>query len=721
MSSCRTPSTTDADLQAEETLLLDIGSEYSWSWLRHSFLRWTLALMTGIALADHLPAYTRMEGLAVWATLVVLLVGCHVLRKSRLFGVMACVAMAWGGAWLYQGVAPADAACLDETERDYRLVLLENPSKRGKCLKSRAQLLATTLSDEVRLLPARPECVLYLPADTASAALRRGDVLWVHTALEQPTGRGNPDEWDYGQYLRRKGSVGLAFVAPGAWQRVERWQHPSWRMRADWLRDSLVATYSRWGLSEEAQSVLAAQTLGDRQTMDADLRATYQKAGASHVLALSGLHVGLLAWLLTLLFRPLVRLCGRLAPLIFSFELLLLWLFTWLTGCSASAVRAATLFSLLLLATFPHRQRLHSEALMATACWMLLFCPTWLFDIGFQLSFAAVASLLWLHPLILPLWQPRHPFLCQVWQLLSVTLAAQLGTAPLVIYYFSSFPIYFLISNLWVVPWTSVLLLGAGLLWLLTPFPSLAHRWAEVLQVLVDMQHTLLREVGSWPMAGWGPLYIDKVGLCLAYLLVAALGWMLCRRHARSVWSVLACCGGLMLYATWQQIESRPERSLCFYNVRSCPSVYCLASDGRSWLACADSLSESDALARALDAHWTRRHLAPPLRLPTRYQADGVWWERGVLTYGGRRVCLLSDHRWQGWQSPSPLPVDYLLVTAGYRGTLAQLQPLFQIGTVVLHASLSGRRQEALEAECRQLGLPLHNLARQGALCVPLP
>lgn len=645
----------------------------------------------------------------------------HALRWGRAFGVTALLWLFLLGGWSLSLARLAVAHDLPATPRDYRVQLLDTPGEHERSRSCRVRLLAE--GDGATFHPCRGHavCLCYFPKDSLTALLRRGDCLWMRTTLEAPATRGNPDEFDYPSYLLRRGVGSTAYVARGHWHPVSALVPLSWRLRADNLRDSLTATYARWGFRGELLAVLSALTLGDKSGIGQQLRQTYQVAGASHVLALSGLHVGLLALLLSWLCLPLVCRVGWLRYPAAAASVLLLWLFAWMTGGSASAVRATLMFSLLLLAAFPFRERLTSEVLAATAFWMLVFRPWWLYDVGFQLSFAAVAALLWLQPLIVALWCPRSVALQRLWQLAGVATAAWLGTAPLVLYYFSSLPLHFLLANLWIVPWTLLILLSTALLWLLFPFPLLHQAWCVVVQTLVEAQHVSLRHIGSLPGASWQGLYIDKVELVLLYLLLGALGWLLLRRAYRPLQTVCGLLLLLLLYGGWAYASRRPQRSLCFYNVRHAPVVHCLAADGRSWLVCADSLADVDRLSRTLSAHWLRLRLQPPVRLTDSGEAPGLHLSDGLLTYGHCRVCLLSDYRWRGRRVASPLPVDYLLVTSTYRGTLSEVQPLFNLREVVLDPSLSPRRRALLAEECRRLHLSCHDLDSQGALLVPLP
>ncbi|EJW92796.1 competence protein, partial [gut metagenome] len=174
--------------------------------------------------------------------------------------------------------------------------------------------------------------------------------------------------------------------------------------------------------------------------------------GASHVLALSGLHVGLIYGLLWFLFTPLWKHKRYLKIPLIGFILFSLWSFAFFTGFSISVVRAVLMCSLFLLLSFRAEPVLSTDTLLATAFFMLFCAPHWLFDVGFQLSFSAVFAILIIQPRLYALIQVRSCCLRKIWGLLTVSIAAQLGTAPLVLFYFKHFSTHFLLTNLWVIP-----------------------------------------------------------------------------------------------------------------------------------------------------------------------------------------------------------------------------------------------------------------------------
>ncbi len=259
-------------------------------------------------------------------------------------------------------------------------------------------------------------------------------------------------------------------------------------------QERLLQPFERLNLSKEEKSVLATITLGYRAGMDREVRKRFSATGVAHLLAVSGFHVAIVCGFLSLLlsFLPKNGFCKWVKYLLL---LVLLWTFVAITGLAPSAIRAGLMLTFYLTGRTIRRKSDGYNTLAASAFCMLVFNPLYLFDIGFQLSYLAVLSILYLQPRLQNLVPVRNPLLAVTWGWLTLTLAAQAGTALLCVYYFRQFSLVFLCTNL---PLTllATLLIPAGLLWILLPagFPGY-----EQLQLLVEkMTHSLLWIVDSF-------------------------------------------------------------------------------------------------------------------------------------------------------------------------------------------------------------------------------
>lgn len=283
-------------------------------------------------------------------------------------------------------------------------------------------------------------------------------------------------------------------------------------------REKLLERYRQQGLEDDAYALVAAMTLGDKTAIDKDLRQTYNISGAAHVLALSGLHMGIIYAALTLLTFGRRRRIVTQALIVIA-----LWAFVFLVGMPASAVRAAAMLSLYALLTLGYREKASINALAFTALVMLSISPYTLFDVGFQMSFLAVLSILvWtpvLNDWVSPTLQRRWPPLRWAWGLTAVTLAAQLGVAPLIAYYFGRISTYFLLSSFVAIPAVTVIV-WLALATLLVPGLT------PVLTAVTNGLNACLDAISRLPGANIEGLRPTLLQVCLTYVLILCVYWM---------------------------------------------------------------------------------------------------------------------------------------------------------------------------------------------------
>lgn len=287
-------------------------------------------------------------------------------------------------------------------------------------------------------------------------------------------------------------------------------------------RAKLLDRLSESGVDGSAYAVVAAMALGDKSQLTRELRDAYAISGASHILALSGLHLGIIYTLLSLLLsRRRWQMVSQIVIIVS------IWLFVFLVGLSASVVRSAVMVSIYALLSLGHRYKLSVNTLAFAAIVMLLFNPMALFDVGFQLSFMAVLTILLFYPLLESLWS--QPFLLDhrlfrwLWTMLSVSCAAQIGVAPLIAYYFGRISCYFLLANLVVVP-AAALILYLSLAVLL--IPSLAY----LLIYIVDTLNQLLVSIAALPGASIEGLHPTPLQVWMMYVIIFAVYLLLIRR-----------------------------------------------------------------------------------------------------------------------------------------------------------------------------------------------
>lgn len=339
--------------------------------------------------------------------------------------------------------------------------------------------------------------LLTLQKDSLSPSLETDDTYRVTSSLQSISPPQNPHQFNYKRYLekqhiyhrlstRRPLLFPLPEIAP-----------PSLTGRAAVFREKIKAALEKNGFKGDELAVINALLLGQRQDISEDLYNNYTHAGAIHILAVSGLHVGIIVLIFSFLLKPLERLKHGKKLKVFLL-IAFLWIFAVIAGLSASVVRAVTMFSFIAWALHMKRTTNIYNILAVSVCLLLLVKPMFLFDVGFQLSYIAVFAIVWIQPALYSLWKPPYKIPDFFWKLLSVTLAAQLGVLPLSLYYFHQFPGLFFVANLVIIPVLG-LILGLGIavivLALLRALPAFAgDAYLFIIKIMNDFISLIARQ-----------------------------------------------------------------------------------------------------------------------------------------------------------------------------------------------------------------------------------
>jgi len=277
--------------------------------------------------------------------------------------------------------------------------------------------------------------------------LKVGDLVLIEGRLTKPRKALNPYAFDYSKYLKKKGIRYLIYVNKA----LTMENHESIKTFFLNIKTSIINDFEKSGISGDELAVLKALTLGDKSDLNFNLKQAYTNAGVMHVLAVSGLHVGIIFLILNqfLGFMDVKYILKWVKTILI---LAVVWSFALLTGFTPSVQRASWMFSFIILAKAMKRNSSIINSISASAFLLMLFEPYVIFDLGFQLSYSAVLGIVLIYPIVYPMILFRSKLMSKVWGLSLVSLSAQLATLPISIYYFHQFPNLFLAMNLFVIP-----------------------------------------------------------------------------------------------------------------------------------------------------------------------------------------------------------------------------------------------------------------------------
>lgn len=495
----------------------------------YTFLRIAICLLVGICIGD---ATADAVPVALWRWLFVgllsLLVLLHMSKRLEIMQTLLIfgIVMA-GGAWRIASYENSLRCAFTGEEEVYEAVVVSLPIKKLRSMKCELAVVSG------RLAGYRLNAYFQNPNSLNHIVIGDGiEAQSVFSGFDDTYAQRGGFDWRRQRMVR--GIVARTFVASDKWKRAEVSLEAMPRidrlaLSLQSLRYDLLSRLQGSALSEDSYATIAAMTLGDKTGVSAELRDTYSKAGVSHVLALSGLHLGIIYAMIALLLGRRRNTMGGLL-----ITLLLVWTFALMVGMSPGIVRSAAMFSVYASMTFLQRDYLTANSLALAASVMLLASPAMLWGVGFQMSFLAVMGIVICHVLLrnnrLYVRYAHRRFVGKLVSLVCISLAAQLFVLPLVMYYFGNVPFYFLLANIVAVPLTTFIIYAAMLLFVLSPLCRFAAWMTVVWQWLasgvgwvVAQMNTLLKVIASLPGASADGMYISALQLSLMYVLIVAL------------------------------------------------------------------------------------------------------------------------------------------------------------------------------------------------------
>lgn len=552
--------------------------------------------------------------------------------------------------------------------------------------------------------------------------LRPGDELLMRCRITELHNTGNPGEFDYAKWLRRQGVSGMAFCYAGYWMNTGESDDMPLTVKALRARSYMVERSAKY-LPDDDLAVFSAITLGDKTKVDKEIRNVYSSSGVSHVLALSGLHLGILFGLWQIVLKHLDHRRRRFFLFMRLLGLLGLLAFAYLAGFPKSLVRAALMLAFCQMQHHFQGEPFSVNNLFSAGLVILLFSPQALFDVGFQLSFASVLGiLLYMGLLITPKTLMKRPVLRWVVSLALVSVVAQLATFPLVAYYFHTIPLYGVVSNFVAVP-VAYLLLMLGLVFYVVPF--LQPLMAPVLHFLLSLMNTFLGWMAEVP---GGVLHFrpSLVAVLLIYV-VLAMSFRALRRGVKYVdWRFVRCavlaftlCVGVELYAVWR---SNLNPQIIFYGSYGGVPVHFIQSSSSSYLWMPSGVGATGAEKQVeylKDGFWADYHVAPPVVVADTLRRDDCLVRGNVAWFGGKTVARVNA-RLRSGEGRMPLAVDYLLIERGSKSPLSVLLEYYSPRQVVLSASLSDYYRRRYAEESRRQHLQVYDMQAEGALRVEL-
>lgn len=539
--------------------------------------------------------------------------------------------------------------------------------------------------------------ILHLRKNKENKKLQIGTHLKTKGLLLKHRKPNNADQFDYGRYLTNKSILAQIYAIPNNTQISTTIDKNCWYY-ASKIRNKILTNLEKNNFGKNELPVIAALILGQQQDIAPAILNDYQFAGAVHILSVSGLHVGFILLFITFLLQRLPKTTAgntiRLVVIISS-----LWGFAFIAGLAPSVVRSVTMFSFVAVGMHLKRSTNIFHTLIVSVLLILLFQPSFLFDVGFQLSYVSLFFILWLQPLFSKLWIPKNKILQYFWDLLTVSFAAQIGALPLSIYYFHQFPGLFFVTNLIIIPFLTIIMALGVLTMVLAAFDWIPGILLKLLEWSVVLLNKTINWVASFEQFILQDIAFNAPMLLSLYLFIIMMFiWYEKPNFNKMAFTIMALIifKGIYLETHWHEQQQKewivfntPKNTLITDRNGAHITVY--SDDYRE-----DKLTDNLALKSYAVANFAKVKSNQPIR--------------NVAFFNNKKILILDSLG----AYPKQVKPEVLLITQSPKLNLERLLQTFKPKIVVADGSNYKTYIAYWKATCLKEKIPFHATGEKG-------
>lgn len=540
-------------------------------------------------------------------------------------------------------------------------VIYEPPQEKARSVK--AFIEVKQIEQDGELKPVQGNMLIYFQKSEEALNLNYGDLIAFQCQIQDLKPPDNPEQFDFKRYLKNNNIYHQAYVKNDNWLNFgENYANPAKQIAYD-LRKSLLKTLAKHVPDEQNYAVGSALILGYKDRLDPDMLRTFSSAGAMHVLAVSGLHVGIIFIMLNQLLKFLDE-RGKKGMLVrAAIIVIVLWMYAFITGLSPSVLRAATMFSFVVIGSATNRATNIYNTLSASAFLLICIEPLIITKVGFQLSYLAVIGIVYLQPKIYNRFYFKRWLPDKIWAITSVSFAAQLATFPLGLYYFHQFPNYFFISNLLVIP-LATFILYAGILVLFLSLFGIANYVDWLLNAFLTLLNRSVTFVEDIPYSLIYGNFISTFEVLLMYLFVAlVLVWVYTKKKLALV-GIIASVSALILISAFGRYNNGFQQKMVVYKVPKTTVINFMNGNQNILVSDSSFLNDKNQQLYYVEHYWYSRGFTESVNYDLDQEIDEglVIKHEGLYVTKGFRMFRYSGSENINF-SRCPLDVDCLILS----------------------------------------------------------
>ncbi len=698
---------------------------------RYPFVRLTIPLIVGIVLALLLPMPQWVGWSLLGLSAVCFVVFKHIPKYNIALatGISVNVFLVAVGLLLASFNVEGEAK---DTLAGYKGFVIGEVADDPKIKENNVSLEinVSAIRDGDEWLETSGRTLLYLEKDSASVLLRTGDRIVFSPELSGIENKGNPEEFDYRKYLAYNMIFSSDYLAGDDWRLVDD-EAVGFRPKLSRLRMKLVGLLRDFGLSDDELGVMSAMTMGYSDILSDEIRHAYSSAGAMHILAVSGLHVGIIYGIIVFLLSFIKN--DKLNWLKVLITITLIWLYALFTGLSPSVSRASLMFSLMSLGKLQKNSPGSLNAVFASMFILLVINPYNLVNIGFQLSYSAVIGIIILQPRLCAIFEVKNKFLDWIWSLTTVSVAAQLATMPLCFYYFHQFSNYFLLTNYVMIPISTIAIWTCFIFFAVSWIPYISTAVAYCLSWLAKAMNYACLTIEGLPFSTAQDIYIDIPQMILLFaIIVLFVTFFFFTKRYSHLFAAVAMCVILAATNLWQSVEASSQKTLVVYNISKTTAINIIDGTDNIMFANLDSI-QPEKIEFTAKNNWLKKGLDREkyvnlssgkenlLSTITAIDNRKVFFKHKFIDYDGLKLYVLDDNFMPiDDESFGKVDVDYVVLADSPYVTLEEVAEHFNFKKIIIASSNSISRCEAWDAEKVDLGYIVHDVRKDGAFIVTI-
>ena len=520
-----------------------------------------------------------------------------------------------------------------------------------------------------------------------------GNVIKVKTVLQQNSSNKNPNQFDFGKYLADKQIYAQIYTNKTEIVINKNLKKDIWYYSGR-LHSRIVRNLEKANFNNEEMNVALALILGQQQDISSDIIQDYQYSGATHILSVSGLHVGFIMLFINFILKPIPN--TRKGSLIKLISILLsLGAFAIISGLSPSVLRSVVMFSFLAIGNHLRRSGSIYHTLLVSMLLILLCEPYFLFDVGFQLSYLALFFIVWLQPLLKQIWTPKHKIQTTIWNALTVSFAAQIGTLPLCLYYFHQFPGLFFVTNIVIIPILSFIMIAGIIVMILAIFMSPPVIIIAIFEKSIYLLNKTIHIVASFEWFVIRDISFNFYYLFTFYIfIISAIVWSKKPNYNQFVFLLITIVLlQLSFIYTKKEIENTNE--LIVYNTKK-NTLLSERTGKKITLFTNDTLSKNSILNAYLVGNFGKLSSTNKIK--------------NVLYFNGKKISIIDS---SGIYETRIQP-DILILTQSPKINLDRILEDLHPKIIIADASNSYSIQKTWKYTCLKKNIPFHATSEKG-------